>query len=361
MAQSDGKPVAPPKGRKKHLQDGDLFACTFTDGKTYKVPWRDVKLLFVDPPCVWHIKDVTGGPLNVSYPDAVFDMSGNELSGPAAEFAIQNGQEVLIFGNEVSFEANGGKDDTCNWNFGDLTDTRTKTMWTDMFRWRRSFNGDIQHLDVTEAAFDIQYMFEGCFAFNQPVNHFNTKNVNTIRACFQSIDGGNSNSFNFDVNWDLSNCQIFSLVFNQAKAFDSNLPNWDLRKATTMLSMFWYAQQWTGKGMNTWKGTTSAMKDMRNVFTGCGSWTGSGVDFASWDVSSVTDFKQIFASAVLFQNKGLESWRTPNCIGMEKMFHFSTSVNLDLRGWCVPKIGSRPPNFAVMTAGMQEPVWGTCP
>jgi len=242
MAQSTGRPIAPMKGKKKHLQDDDLFACTFTDGKTYKVKWKDLKNLFIDKPSVWHIKDLTGGDLPVKNVDAVFDMAGNKLSDFGDSFTIKEGQEVLVIGNDVRFN-NRGAETHCNWNMGDQTDTKNQQMWDDMFCHNWGFNGDIQHLDVTEKAFNLQYVFDGCYAFNQPVSHFNTKNANTVRAAFQVFEA-DSPVFNQQVPWDTANAQFMQLTFNCQGVMNngSSLQGWKTGKAEEMNSMFRFNQ-----------------------------------------------------------------------------------------------------------------------
>ena len=306
MAQSDGVPVVPMRGKKKHLKDDDLFACTFTDGKTYKVPWRDVKLLFVDPPSKWHIKDLTGGNLPVANVDAVFAMDGTELSGKAATFTVQPGQEVIIFGNDVRYNQRG-QDTTCNWNFGDQTDTKNQTMWDDMFPHNLNFNGDIQHLDITEKAFNISYMFSGCQKFNQPVGHFNTVNCNNIKCAFQ-VHGGTTatTAFNQDIKWDTSNCQDITGLTTAQRFFDGTV-------------------EFT---------SVSKVKKAINSFTDNDSFTGKG---------------------------NMASWKTPEAERMDGMYRNCPRANLDLRQWCVPKIGSAPPDFNKNSPGINSPVWGTCP
>ena len=305
MAQSIGVPVVPEKGRRKHLKDDDLFACTFTDGKTYKVPWKDVKLLFVDAPSVWHIKDLTGGTLPVKNVDAVFDMAGNQLSGKAASFVVQEGQDCLIYGNDVRYNQRG-QDTFCNWNFGDQTDTANQTMWDDMFPHNMGFNGDIQHLDISERAFDISYMFSGCRAFNQPVGHFNTKNCNNIKCCFQ-IHGGTvaTSAFNQDIKWDTANCQNIT-------------------------------------------GLTTCQRHFNGV--------------VELDVTKVVLSINTFSSNDVFTGRGnLESWKTPACTSMNGMFNNNPRATLNLRSWCVPLITTAPSNFNVNSPGITPPVWGTCP
>lgn len=268
MAQSTGRPIAPMKGKKKHLKDDDLFACTFTDGKTYKVSWKDLKNLFIDKPSIWHVKDLTGGDLPVKNVDAVFDMAGNKLSDFAASFTIKSGQEVLVIGSDVRFN-NRGAETKCNWNFGDQTNTKNQQMWDDMFAHNHGFNGDLSHVDMTSKAFNLQYILDGCYAFNQPIpNHWNTENVNTIRAAFQVFESSNP-VFNQAVNWNIANCQEMRLVFHCQGKFNST-------------------------SVNSWKtGKVANENGMRNSFNKCAALS---CDLRGWCVSKIPTAPNGFAA-----------------------------------------------------------------
>ena len=360
MAQSTGRPVVPMKGRKKHLRDDDLFACTFTDGKTYKVSWKDVKNLFVDKPSVWHIKDLTGGDLPVRNVDAVFDMAGNQLSEFAASFTIKSGQEVLVIGSDVRFN-NRGQETSCNWNFGDQTDTKNQTMWDDMFCHNWKFNGDIQHINVTEKAFNLQYIFDGCYSFNQPVSHFNAVNVNTVRAAFQCYASTYDNhAMTQDIKWNTANCQTFNLLLNEARNFNGSL-ELNFSSAVNVSGLCGNANSFVGNGLEKCVPPTSKCVNFQGMFNQCQALAAIQADFSTWDVSGAEKMASMFSSCYPFTNRTIEQWRTPNCLEMNYMFYGCGNAVIDLRGWCVPKIPDKPLNFNAFAGRIIPPVWGTCP
>lgn len=400
MAQSIGRPVAPMRGNKKHLKDDDLFVCTL-NGTSHKVKWKDIKTLALRPASKWHIKDVASGIVNARFVDEVFDMSGNRVSGPVELFVINPGEERIVIGNDVRFFKS-----TANWNFGDQTDTKFQLSFDYLCQECPNFNGDIQHLDITEWAFDISYMFASSSKFNQPVSHFNTKNVNTIRA-FVTAKFGTVGAFNRPMPWDLGNCQNIMLTLQYQGNWNQDVSGWDVGKVRFMTSAF-RETGITDPKMSGWD--TSQVESMKRMFRGCenfngditkwntgkvtdmfeilcdcfvfnqpiGGWDVSNVEemesvfyqckvfnqnVGGWDVSKVKSMRWTFAGAESLVDGGLAAWRTPECTDMFHMFDWAKSIQADLRQWCVPKIPTKPVDFDRYAPGIEKknPVWGTCP
>ncbi|BAQ94391.1 membrane-associated lipoprotein precursor [uncultured phage_MedDCM-OCT-S31-C1] len=400
MAQSNGRPVAPLRGTKKHLKDDDLFACTL-NGKTHHVKWKDIITLALRPPSKWHIKDVASGFVNARFVDEVFDMSGNRVSGPAENFVINPGEERIVIGNDVRFFSS-----TASWNFGDQTDTEFQLSFDYLCQDCPNFNGDIQHLDVTEWAFDISYMFASSSNFNQPVSHFNTKNVNTIRA-FAMAAFGTVGQFTQPMPWDTGNCQNMMITLQYQGNWNQDVSGWDVSKVKNMNSTFretgitdpkisnWNTSQVetlsrTFRGCRTFNGAlanwnTGKVTDMLETFYQCedfnqniGGWNTSKVenmqsmfyfctsfnqDLGGWDVTKVKYMAWMFNSNYFLIGNGFEKWKTPECTDMKAMFGSALQFSADLRQWCVPKIPTKPDNFdkANPLLSLQNPIWGTCP
>jgi hypothetical protein len=374
MAQSNGIPIPPPRGNKKYLKDDDLFVVTL-NGTTYNVKWSDIKTLAFRPPSLWHIKDVSGGTCTARYVDAVFDLQGNRLSGPVLDYVINPGEEQIVVGNDVRFT-----DSTGNWNFGDQTRTKYQFQFDNLFNGCTNFNGDVQHLEVTEFAFDTSYMFNECNTFNQPVTHFNTKNVNTLRAMFQLAF-----EFNQPVNhFDTSNCENFMLVFqgdqgsNTLNKFNQPLDLWDTAKGTDFNSMFRmceFNQDITGWNMSSAQTLKRMFMQTPNFNQEIGNWNVSNVEsfyytFArnsvfnkpldNWSPESGTTFYSMFYQTTAF-NQPIGSWNTKSAVDMDYIFYQASAFDQNISQWCVRTATNTQWNYQCPISAANSPVWGTCP
>ena len=321
MAQSNGRPVAPLRGTKKHLKDDDLFACTL-NGKTHHVKWKDITTLALRPPSKWHIREVASGFVNARFVDEVFDMSGNRVSGAAENFVINPGEERIVIGNDVRFFSS-----TANWNFGDQTDTEFQLSFDYLCQDCPNFNGDIQHLDVTEWAFDISYMFASSSKFNQPVSHFNTKNVNTIRA-FAMAAFGTVGAFNRPMPWDLGNCQNIMLTLQYQGNWNQDVSGWDVGKVKSMNGTF----------------RDTAITDPK---------------ISDWDTSQVESMKRMFYGTNF--NADISKWNTKSATNMDSIFYRAAAFNQNISQWCVRTATHEWWNYECPISAANSPVWGTCP
>lgn len=348
MAQSNGVPTAPPRGNKKHLRDDDLFVCTL-NGETHHVRWSDIETLAIRPPSLWHIKDVSGGTCTALNVDQVLDVQGNRLSGSVPEYVVNPGEERVIVGNDVRFT-----DSTGNWNFGEQTRTEYQFEFDRLLSGCHNFNGDIQNLDVTEFAFNTSYMFNHCYKFSQPVTHFRTTNVNTLRAMFQQCF-----EFNQPVNhFDTSNCENFMLIFQGDQAnktqckFNQPLDKWDTSRGKDFNSIFRmsaFNQDISGWDM-------SSAVGIRRMFTQ----TTFNQDISSWNVSNVKDFLELFYLATAF-NQPIGGWNTKSAVDMDSIFYEASAFNQNINQWCVRTASHRWWDHYCPIAPNNSPVWGTCP
>jgi hypothetical protein len=90
----------------------------------------------------------------------------------------------------------------------------------------------------------------------------------------------------------------------------------------------------------------------------------ASLNLSSWDVSKVQVFENMFMQTAIPSTIGISGWKTTSATNMKSMFRGSGTgaAALDLRGWCVNLIPTKPLEFDQFVGGWTtQPVWGTCP
>lgn len=153
---------------------------------------------------------------------------------------------------------------------------------------------------------DIRGMFQGAKAFNSPVNHWITTNVQDMSNVFLGAE-----AFNQPLNkWDTVNVTTMASMFNGAKAFNQNISGWNTFKVTDMRFMF--------------MGAVAFNQPLER-------------NDKDWNTSKVTNMSAMFQNADAF-NQDLSSWifAAPGLSSMEQMFFDADSFNQDISGWVLP-------------------------
>ena len=121
-------------------------------------------------------------------------------------------------------------------------------------------NGSISGWQTANVT-NMQSMFGGAQAFNQPLSNWNTANVTNMSQMFYK-----ATAFNQPLNWNTGNVTNMERMFSRATAFNQPL-NWNTENVTDMSSMFEEAtafnQPLDGFEIN-------AIVDMRDMLKGCG-------------------------------------------------------------------------------------------
>lgn len=283
----------PEKSSFDQVLPTDFFVCTDSNGVTYKVNWEQIDNIVLPKVGIWHIKNISGGYVNITDYDRIENMDGTTVRDGGAAFQPTTG-EYLVYGNLARF-----KDSTGNWDFGPLTDTTSVLDFYELCYRSTKFNGDISNIDVTNG-FNLGYMFAYCTAFNQPVTHFNTSKANTMRGMFRN------STFNQPLShFDTSNCESFVVMFTHNSAFNQDISGWDVSKAKEMNGMFLSATKFN-QNISGWN--TKSNTNMTNMFNSASAFN---QNLSQWCVSSVTAYNGVFGGSGMYnQTYKYPKWGT---------------------------------------------------
>ena len=349
------------------LKTGDLFVCTDSNGVTYKVTWDKIEDIVLPPVGVWHIKDISGGYVNITDYDRIEMMDGTNLDLDGSPYRPTSG-EYLVYGDLARF-----KESTGNWNFGPQTDTEYVVNFGYLCQQSPKFNGNISYLN-TRNGFDLSYMFQGCTAFNQPVTNIDTSKANTLRAMFKDT------SFNQSVtHFNTSSAQSMTIMFSNCKNFNQPVDHFDTSNVTQMNSMFYKCPVFN-QDLNSWD--TSKVENMNKLFNKCSVFNGNisnwntgnvkdmfymfaearnfNQDLSNWDVGNVTTMNSMFYLAQAF-NQPIGSWNTKSAVDMNYIFYQASAFNQNISQWCVTNASHTQWNYQCPITSGNSPVWGTCP
>ena len=153
------------------------------------------------------------------------------ISGEIDGFAFrQSGDRLKLlnvsqWGSLALGNTGGYFDGAANFN-SNASDTPDLTGTTDLsrtFAGASSFNGNINHWDVSNVT-TLSSTFDGASSFNQPLSSWNVSNVTVMRATFY-----NASAFNQDLSgWNVSRVWHFGIMFEGASSFNQNLASWDI-------------------------------------------------------------------------------------------------------------------------------------
>ena len=196
---------------------------------------------------------------------------------------------------------------------------------------------------------DMSWMFNGAESFNQDVSNWDTSNVNNMSRMFYR-----ANSFNQDISeWDVSNVKDMTWMFTNAISFNQDISDWDISNLESMEGIFSSAISFN-QDISNWD--VSNIKNMRVMFS---SATSFNQDISDWHVSNVKDMSNMFSNAKSF-NQDISDWDVSNVKDMRWMFSSAISFNQDLSKWCVDKIEEEPAHFdsGADNWDLPKPNWG---
>ena len=119
----------------------------------------------------------------------------------------------------------------------DFWDTSNITDMSNLFKWRNSFNYDINSWDTSNVT-NMRNMFYGAEEFNQNIAGWDTSNVTNMWAMFHEAE-----EFNQDISsWDTSKVIDMQFMFCDATKFNQDISSWDTSNVTNMACMFLNAE-----------------------------------------------------------------------------------------------------------------------
>ena len=238
-----------------------------------------------------------------------------------------------------------------NQSIGDWNTSSVDNM-AGMFQSATAFNQSIGTWD-TSSVTNIRYMFYGATSFNQSIGNWVVSAVTLADYAFQGatvfegtgIGNWNTSSlvnmnnmfygaiaFNQPiVDWDTSSVTTMQYAFYGATAFNGAIGDWDTSSVTTMRYAFYGATAFN-QPIGDWD--TSSLVNMENMFNGA---TAFNQPIGDWDTSSVTDMLQMFQGATAF-NQPIGTWDTSSVTTMRYAFYGATSFNQDIGDWDVSEV-----------------------
>ena len=188
---------------------------------------------------------------------------------------------------------------------------------------------------LPRGVYDLSYMFQNCYVFNQQLDKWDVSSVSNMAGMFV-----NATNFNQPLDkWDVSSVTNMAGMFSNAKNFNQPLDKWDVSSVENMEEMFAGATSFN-QPLNNWD-----VSNVTNMITIFGGATSFNQPLNNWDVSNVTVFLDMFIGAISF-NQPLNHWNVSNVGIMTQMFKNATSFNQPLNNWNVSNVINMSSMFA---------------
>ena len=219
------------------------------------------------------------------------------------------------------------------------------------FQLTKNFNDpDISEWDTSNVK-DMNSMFYGAEAFNQPLNNWDVSNVTDMYNMFYSAD-----SFNQPLNnWDTGKVENMNSMFSFS-VFNQNIDSWNTSKVTDMGKMFSSTTEFNSP-LGSWD--VSNVKNMKGMFQKAQKFN---QPLNNWDTSNVEDMSYMFSQAQKF-NQPLDGWNVSNVSNATSMFFYAPLFSQNLSSWKFTKIPSKASSFSSLSPQdklpkEQQPQWG---
>jgi len=159
-------------------------------------------------------------------------------------------------------------------------------------------------------------------SFNQPLNKWDTSQVQDMKAMFSG-----ARRFNQPLSdWNTSRVADMGGMFREATRFDQPLNNWNTSQVANMMDMFYLAHKFN-QPLDNWN--TSNVRIMNRMFFHAISFN---QPLKKWDTSQFQGMNGMFSGARRF-DQPLSDWNTSRVADMEEMFRETTRFNQPLHRW----------------------------
>ena len=289
----------------------------------------------------------TGSSFQVIWGDGSTDSTGLGTGIHSHTYSNTTGSSI-----DYELEYNGGTTtDPCTWvRFDDNGDAASRNAIVEVSQWgstqftslhnmfRNLVNNDVTATDTPDLsnATSLSGMFQSNGSLvnsNGSIGDWDISNINNITFLFNG-----ANSFNVDISkWDTSSCNNFYYLFNNAASFNQDI------------STKYVTANDSPTGSAYWAWNTSAVGNIQNAFSSTSSFapaSGSNPGIYNWNTSSITNMKFAFTSSsyskplntTLIQagssptGSSYVAWDVSNVTNFESMFNSST-FNSDISKW----------------------------
>ena len=171
--------------------------------------------------------------------------------------------------------------------------------------------GDIPESWDLSAITDCSGLFSGIEDFSRLefIQNWDVSNVEIMTAMFEDCS-----EFNLNLNsWIVSNVENMDYMFENCTIFDQPLDNWDVSRVEYMDFMFKDCINFN-QPLNNWN--VSRVLDMQSMFRNCKRFN---QPLDKWDISSVSDMQSMFRNCKRF-NQPLNKWDISNVEYKTDMF-----------------------------------------
>lgn len=190
---------------------------------------------------------------------------------------------------------------------------------------RKDFSG-IEEWDTSNVE-NMSRMFENCKTFNHPISSWDTSSVEDMSYMFLNCE-----KFNQSLDsWDVSSVTTMSHMFENCESFNSSLNEWKPKNCKDMSFMFLNCSSFN-QSLNGWD--TSSVENMEGLFANCEKFN---KQINKWNVRSVKKMNGMFDGCKIY-NQPLGEWDVSNVVNMASLFQGCNFFNQPLEEWDVSNV-----------------------
>lgn len=236
--------------------------------------------------------------------------------------------------------------DISEWDVSNVTDMS----YMFLYSYFTGKNTDFSLWDISNVT-NMMGMFQGSELSNKVkgLDKWNIKNVNNISYMFAKCK-----NFNKDISgWDISGVEHIEGLFQNCTNFNQDLSKWKLSPKTKRLnSLFMQCLRFEGKGLENWD--VSNVEDMTYMFQGCKVFKG---DLSNWNTEKLMYAVHTFKGCKEFDGN-IENWKTKNLRDISEMFSDS-GITYNLASWQIGKFCKCKNTFTntLITKTRKSPAW----